>query len=543
MKTPDAPQDPGRRALVLVGEFGVYDLLTDDAHALSEDGDAAGAIARCHAIEALCAATGDEQTLRYALYIRGLAANDLGRSAEAVACAQQLLGLARRDLRPYWQVKALALEADARAARGDTSTAVDLLARASVMLGELDGRDYNQLSASGAIAIALRRLELFEASDAQLVRMIPRLSAKDGLTIVVDSMNTVAEWGLALGVVGQDSEAREKIALCAARAAWARQLVVETGRDAFEIFALTGATFARTLLGDTEQALTLLPALMRHPAMTRSRVERLLGWFALSVAHTAAGDFEAARADLQTLRDLAVSEDRGVWLAVTDAALMRLDVRQFGDHPAVERSYALYQRLAVNLWEERIARFDVLRTRMHVHELLVHGAEIAELTRTDDLTGVGNRRALEVALGQQGDTVASVFVDVDRFKDVNDRFSHVVGDRVLVRLAQILREQVRGGDTVVRFGGDEFLVVLDPSVGRSVHGTDAARSLARRLVAAVRAEDWSRLAPGLAVTVSVGAVARVSPAAMLAAVTSALHEAKTAGRDRVVLSGAVAAAG
>jgi len=528
---------PGR-ALVPVGEFGVYDVLTDEAHAHSEDGDAAGAIERCHAIEALCRAAGDEQTLRYALYIRGLGANDLGRAAEAAACAQQLLAMARADLRPWWQVKALALEADSRAAQGDTTTAVDLLARASVMVGELDGRDYNQLSASGAIAIALRRLELFEASDAQLVRMVPRLSPQDALTIVTDSMNTVAEWALALQVVGQDAAAAEKLALCEARAAWARELVGRTGRDAFEVFALTGAVFARTVLGETDQALTLLPALMAHPAMTRSRVERLLGGFALSVAHTAAGDYDAAHRALQTVRELAVAEHRGVWLAIADAALMRLDVLQYGDHPAVERSYALYQRLAVSLWEERIARFDALRTRMHVHQLLLQGAEIAELTRTDDLTGVGNRRALEVALAQQGDTAASVFVDVDNFKDVNDRFSHVVGDRVLVRLAQILREQVRSDDTVVRFGGDEFLVVVDPSVGRSVLGTDAARGLARRLVAAVRAEDWGRVAPGLAVTVSVGAVAQVSPAAMLAAVTAALHEAKTAGRDRAVLAGA-----
>jgi diguanylate cyclase (GGDEF)-like protein len=218
---------------------------------------------------------------------------------------------------------------------------------------------------------------------------------------------------------------------------------------------------------------------------------------------------------------------------------MRLDVRQYGDHPAVERSYALYQRLAVSLWHERIARFDVLSSRMRVLELLAHGDRITELTRTDDLTGVGNRRALEQALDRQDSEVAAVFVDVDLFKEVNDRFSHVVGDAVLVRLAQILREQVRSGDTVVRFGGDEFLVVLDASV-TGVRGARAADLLAGRLVAAVRAEDWSRVALGLSVTVSVAAVAHVSPAAMLAAVTGALHAAKVGGRDRAVLTGAAA---
>ena len=221
-----------------------------------------------------------------------------------------------------------------------------------------------------------------------------------------------------------------------------------------------------------------MPQLLRHPAMTPARVERLLALYALSVACAEDGDHDDARAHLLALRDLAVSEDRSVWLAVCDAALMRLDVRQYGDHPAVERSYALYQRLAVSLWHERIARFDALSSRMRVLELLAHGDRITELTRTDDLTGVGNRRALEQALDRQGSDVAAVFVDVDLFKQVNDRFSHVVGDAVLVRLAQILREQVRTGDTVVRFGGDEFLVVLDASV-TGVRGARAADQLAR----------------------------------------------------------------
>ena len=316
-------------------------------------------------------------------------------------------------------------------------------------------------------------------------------------------------------------------------------LVEVTGRSTFRIFALVGEIFARTMMGETDLALHVMPQLLRHPAMTPARVERLLALYALSVACADAGDHDDARRHLLTLRELAVSEDRSIWLAISDAALMRLDVRQYGDHPAVERSYALYQRLAVSLWRERIARFDALSSRMRVLELLAHGDRITELTRTDDLTGVGNRRALELALDRRGSDVAAVFVDVDRFKDVNDRFSHVVGDAVLVRLAQILREQVRTGDTVVRFGGDEFLVVLDASV-TGVRGARAADQLAGRLVAAVRAEDWSRVAHGLTVTVSVGAVAHVSPTAMLAAVTGALHEAKAGGRDRAVLTGAAA---
>ena len=519
-----------------VGEFGLYDRLTDHAHALSQDGDVAQAIDHCHAIEALCEAAGDEQTLRYALYVRGSSAVELGHASEAARCAHTLLAMVHGDLRPYWHVKALALEATARTAQGDSATAVDLLARATVMLGELDGREYNQVSAAGAIAVALRRLELFEAGDEQHRRMVPLLTPHDGITIVADSLNTVAEWGLALQVVGEEAAARERFVTCASRAAWVRHLVGETGRTTYEVFAVTGEVFARTMLGETELALRAVPHLLRHPAMTSARVERLLGLYALSVACGEAGRFSEARRHLLALRDLAVSENRSVWLAVCDAALMRLDVRQYGDHPAVERSYALYQRLAVSLWHERIARFDVLSTRMRVHELLALGDRITELSRTDDLTGVGNRRALEVALDRQGTDVAAVFVDVDRFKDVNDRFSHVVGDAVLVRLARILRAEARAGDTVVRFGGDEFIVVLDASVTGAT-GARAADRLAGRLVAAVRGEDWSQVARGLAVTVSVGAVAQLPPAALLAGVTAALHDAKSGGRDRAVLTG------
>ncbi|WNB84592.1 GGDEF domain-containing protein [Cellulomonas sp. ATA003] len=518
-----------------LGEFGPFDALTDVAHALSQDGDVAEAIERCRAIEALCEAADDQRTLRFAIYIRGRSAIELGRAAEAVECAHRLLAMVDEDLRSYWRVKALALEANARAALGDNATAVDLLARATVLLGPLAGQDYHQVSASGAIAIALRRLELFEASDAQLLQMVPRLTTWDGITIVSDSLNTVAEWALALQVIGDDAGASAKYVLCASRAAWVARLVTETGRDTYRLFAATGEMFARTMLGETELALVAAPVLLANPALAHARVERLLALYALSVAQAAHGRFAEAQADLETLRELAVAEHRAIWLAIADAALMRLSVQQYGDHPAVGRASALYQRLAVSLWHERIARFDVLRSRVQVHELVAQGEEITELTRTDDLTGVGNRRALEAALADQGATAASVFVDVDHFKEINDRWSHVVGDRVLVRLARILRAQVRAGDTVVRFGGDEFLVVLDPRVSGTPDGARAAERLARRLVAAVRDEDWSRLASGLRVTVSVGAVAQVSPTAMLAAVTAALHQAKAGGRDRAVV--------
>jgi len=525
---------------VLVGEFGVYDDLSEGAHSHYQDGDATGAIERCRALEALCEASGDEQTLRYALYIRGLAANELGCGDEAWECAERLLALAGDDLRSYWQVKALALQANAHSGRGNYASALDLLARASVMLGDFDGREYNQVSANGAIALALRRVELFEASDAQLRRMIPKLRPWDAITIVADSLHTVAEWGLALQVIGRSEVAAKQFAACASRAAWLRRLVTETGRTTFDLFALAGEIFATTMLGDTQTALDVLPVLLTRDELRSERVERLLAHYALSAALAEAGRYDEAQDNLLTLRELAAAERRNTWVTIADAALMRMYVRQFGDHPAVSRSFAMYQRLAESQWSEREARFDSLQNRMRVHRLIEEGAHITELSRRDALTGAGNRRVLEDVLTGPQVPVSAVFVDVDNFKRVNDSFSHVVGDQVLVRLAALLRYAARSGDRVVRYGGDEFLVLLDPrTTGVPGAAEKAVVRLALRILDAVRVHDWAELAPGLAITVSAGVVPGVDPADLLTSVSAALHEAKESGRDRLVI-GAVA---
>jgi diguanylate cyclase (GGDEF)-like protein len=120
-----------------------------------------------------------------------------------------------------------------------------------------------------------------------------------------------------------------------------------------------------------------------------------------------------------------------------------------------------------------------------------------------------------------------VFVDVDDFKQVNDRFSHELGDEVLRRIAVILRAHSRSDDIAVRYGGDEFVLLV-------LGSGDVARSIATRFHDAVRSEPWDRLAAGLAVTVSVG-VGRADPdQGAIAAADAALYAAKGAGRDCVV---------
>ncbi len=103
----------------------------------------------------------------------------------------------------------------------------------------------------------------------------------------------------------------------------------------------------------------------------------------------------------------------------------------------------------------------------------------------DELTGLANRRLLVDRLDQAlrrsaEETHALIFVDVDRFKSINDSLGHVTGDEFLVAIAGRMKGVVRAGDLIARFGGDEFVVLLE-----DVAGQDEAVSAARRICAAV----------------------------------------------------------
>ena len=115
-------------------------------------------------------------------------------------------------------------------------------------------------------------------------------------------------------------------------------------------------------------------------------------------------------------------------------------------------------------------------------------ARIRDLAYYDPLTGLPNRRLLEDRLqvelahaARLRCRLAVMFVDLDRFKRINDSLGHEVGDKLLVEIAQRLRATLREDDTVARMGGDEFLVILN-----NLSGPDEAATMARRLVGALR---------------------------------------------------------
>jgi diguanylate cyclase (GGDEF)-like protein len=174
---------------------------------------------------------------------------------------------------------------------------------------------------------------------------------------------------------------------------------------------------------------------------------------------------------------------------------------------------------------------------------------LAAEARIDPLTGVLNRRGFEERMAAELERaareqapVAVVLIDLDHFKEINDRHGHETGDRVLRWLGAALQEQVRGIDIVARTGGEEFIVVLP---GQAL---EAAHAFAERVRVGLGEEDARAVRRMLGIddaielTASAGVAAAVAPPdgeALIAAADHAMYRAKRAGRDRVVDAGAL----
>jgi diguanylate cyclase (GGDEF)-like protein/PAS domain S-box-containing protein len=180
-----------------------------------------------------------------------------------------------------------------------------------------------------------------------------------------------------------------------------------------------------------------------------------------------------------------------------------------------------------------VGTFGIAR---NVTELVEAEKALAHQALHDPLTGLANRAALMdrlaqsiVELERQPSALAVLFVDLDRFKQINDSFGHDAGDHVLAEAGHRLMLLARRGDTVARLGGDEFVVLC-----RDVGDHHDVACIGDRIVRALRAPY---LAGGrdLSTTASVGIVisrdCRANPEGLIRGADSMMYEAKKAGRD------------
>lgn len=164
--------------------------------------------------------------------------------------------------------------------------------------------------------------------------------------------------------------------------------------------------------------------------------------------------------------------------------------------------------------------------------------ELDRLARFDALTGLANRRQFEEKLGEAmartrrtGHPIAVLYIDIDRFKSVNDRHGHAIGDAVLVEFGERLKKVVRETDVVARHAGDEFVVILE-----NIADEAEARAVATKLVAAIH-PAFAAGGRSIDVTTSVGVAlfngGTDDGSALLSLADGALYHAKAHGRDRI----------
>lgn len=178
-----------------------------------------------------------------------------------------------------------------------------------------------------------------------------------------------------------------------------------------------------------------------------------------------------------------------------------------------------------------------------IENVLLH-QEAERLSLTDGLTGVWNRRYLQLQLQKEIDranrfarSISLLVVDIDRFKETNDEHGHLVGDEVLVEVVRRLVDSTRTNiDVVARFGGEEFVAVL-PETAR-----EGARVVAEKVrqAIALRPIEAEGVQEGIHITVSVGVASYpedgTTADALMRAADRAMYRAKEGGRDRVELA-------
>jgi diguanylate cyclase (GGDEF)-like protein len=155
----------------------------------------------------------------------------------------------------------------------------------------------------------------------------------------------------------------------------------------------------------------------------------------------------------------------------------------------------------------------------------------------DGLTGVANRQSFSISFAQalagakrKAEPMSVLMIDIDHFKSVNDHFGHIAGDKVLRDMALLIKNRIRGWDTLCRWGGEEFVVLLQGT------DLDGACTVAEQLRSAIQAEPFGEPDKPLKITISAG-VAQCRDGDTEPDITDradrALYRAKDGSRNRI----------
>jgi len=276
------------------------------------------------------------------------------------------------------------------------------------------------------------------------------------------------------------------------------------------VIALASAALAAAWQGELDAARSSLEAAQRHRSGAQTWLDSFIRWVRAEIAWMQR-DWPATEQALVEMRETALAVEHEQLACRAHLLLVQVYELQGKD---VE---ARREQRALRLRERRVAaegltsreslvsyRLGARQSENRLKQVLVASRQFERWSLEDALTGIANRRHAERVLAERldaaaltGRKVTVAMLDVDKFKSVNDRYTHSVGDRVLKTLAALMASQVREHDLPARWAGDEFLILFDADEA-------AARQVCDRIAAAVAAFDWNSVAAGLSVSVSIG---------------------------------------
>lgn len=405
---------------------------------------------------------------------------------------------------------------------GDPETGLDYFER-SLAICKQEDDDVGRAKVLNDIGVSLNDLRRHEESLAVLTDAL-ELFRKAGFTL--NQSGVMANLGLTLEKLGRTTEAEATLAeaLALSEATGYGRGVIEARLSLGRIAAAQGRT------DDAQAQLSTAVAEAERCHLQRLAYEC---HEALAALHEKRGEYREALLHHQRFHTF----ERAVLSEMSGRQMKLLQMR----YPvaAAQREAQIRRLRRVELahaYAELEERNRSLRESVERKSRLV--AQLERQTLEDSLTGLGNRRLLDKRFADEfdrairhGRPLAVAIVDIDRFKRVNDRYSHAVGDAALKELARLLSAQVRHTDLVARFGGEEFVIVL-------VETPAAAAEIAcEKIRVAVATHDWTHIHPRLALTISIGFCADTSlPGCerMLAVADRNLYIAKAQGRNRVV---------
>jgi diguanylate cyclase len=182
-------------------------------------------------------------------------------------------------------------------------------------------------------------------------------------------------------------------------------------------------------------------------------------------------------------------------------------------------------------------------SRLEIEQLRQEVGKARQDAIADGLTGLTNRRGFDAEIasclsaaepGSGGPSL--LMVDIDHFKQVNDTYGHVFGDKVIRAVAQILKDQVKDRDMAARYGGEEFVVLLPgASIEEARQLAEKVRTMVERVRIKRTADNWAMANISVSLGVA-GFRAGESPTAFVARVDAALYASKSAGRNRVTVA-------